>query len=88
VLVSADKRGGQEPILYREMTVAHIREPKGADFVEIVFLESARFYKLSGKNPFYAEALKLLREALAIKRVVKVGVVSLDSDIIEEIQEA
>ena len=86
--MSADKRSGQKPILYREMTVAHIRELKGADFVEIVFLESARFYKLSGKNPAYADALRLLREALAKKRVVKVGVVSLDSDIIEEIQEA
>jgi hypothetical protein len=86
--MNADKRGGRMPILYREMTVAHIREPKGAGFVEVVFLESARFYKLSGKNPAYADALRLLREALAKKRVVKVGVVSLDSDIIEEVQGA
>lgn len=84
----ADNRGGRKLILYREMTVAHIREPKGADFVEVAFLESARFYKLLGKNPSYAEALKLLREALANKRVLKVGVVSLDSDKIEEIKEA
>ncbi len=72
---------------YREMTVAHIREPKGADYVEVMFLESARFYKLSGKNPAYDETLKLLRDALAKKRVLKVGVASVDSDLIEEIQE-
>jgi len=85
--VSADEGGGKKPALYREMTVAHIREQKGADFVEVVFLESARFYRLSRKNPRYAEALRRLRKALAKKRVVKVGIASLDSDMIEEIEE-
>jgi hypothetical protein len=72
---------------YRAMTVAQIREQKGADYVEGVFLESARIYRLSRKNPAYDEALRLLRDALAKGRVLQVGVASLDSDIIEEVQE-
>ena len=72
---------------YRAMTVAQIREQKGADHVEVVFLESARIYRLPRKNPAYDEALTLLRDALANHRVLQVGLASLDSDIIEEIQE-
>jgi len=72
---------------YRAMTVAQIREQKGADHVEVVFLESARIYRLPRQNPAYDEALRLLRDALANNRALQVGLASLDSDIIEEIQE-
>ena len=72
---------------YREMTVANIREPKGADSVEVVFLESARFYKLSKENPAFDGALKRLREAVVKGHVLKVGFASLESDTIEEIKE-
>jgi len=68
------------------MSVAHIREPKGAEYVEVVFLESARFYKLPKKNPKYDEILKLLRDAMAKGRVLKVQFASLDSDVIEGAQ--
>ena len=72
--------------IHREMSVAHIREPKGAEYVEVVFLESARFYKLPKKNPKYDEILKLLRDAMAKGRVLKVQFASLDSDVIEGAQ--
>jgi len=69
------------------MTVAQIREPKGADYLEVVFLESARFYKLFRKDPESGEVLGLLRKALAEGRAMNVGLDSLDSDIIRAIQE-
>ncbi len=69
---------------FREMTVAHIREHKGADYVEVMFLESARFYKLTTKND---RALRILQDALANRRSLNVGLASLESNIIEEIQE-
>ncbi len=70
---------------YREMTVAHIREPEGADYLEVVFLESARFYRLLRQNPKYDEIVRLLRDAMAKGRVLKVRCASLDSDVIEEV---
>ena len=74
--------------IYREMTVADIREPRRGEDVEVTFLESARFYKLHRANPKYDEALNLLRRAMTEGRALKVGLASLDSDIIEEIQES
>jgi hypothetical protein len=72
---------------YRDMTVAQVREPKNADDVEVMFLESARFYRLSRKNPAYDDALTLLRDASAKGRVLRIGLASLQSDIIEDVQE-
>lgn len=72
---------------YREMTVAHIREQKGVDYVEVVFLESARFYRLLRENPAYDEALRLLRDVMTKGQVLKVRFASLDTNIIEEVQE-
>ncbi len=72
--------------LFREMTVANIREPKGADNLEVVFLESARFYRLRKDTPAFDEILRLLRDAMAKGRALKVHFASPDSDIIEEVQ--
>jgi len=69
------------------MTVAHIRERKGVDYVEVAFLESARFYRLLRENPAYDEALRLLRDFMAKGLVLRVRFASLDSDIIEQVQE-
>ncbi len=66
------------------MRVAHIRKQRGPGFVEVIFLESARFYKLLGNNPAYEEILQLLRDAMKKGRVVKVEVASPDSDILED----
>lgn len=68
------------------MTVAHIREQKARDYVEVVFLESARFYRLTTKNPKYDEILKRLRAAMAEGRALTIGLASLESDQIEEVQ--
>lgn len=71
---------------YREMRVAHIREPRGADYAEVMFLESARIYKLLKRDPNYEENLRLLREAMAKRHVLKIGCASPDSDVVEEVQ--
>jgi hypothetical protein len=84
--MSASDPDRREKPLHREMTVAHIREQKGAEYLEVVFLESARFYKLSRKNPAYGEILRHLRNALAKGGVLKVRCASPDGDIIEEVQ--
>jgi hypothetical protein len=72
---------------YREMTVANIRERKGASYVEVAFLESARFYRLLESNPAFDDALRLLRAAMAVGRVLRVGLASPGSDVIEEVRE-
>jgi hypothetical protein len=69
------------------MTVAKVRERGGAEDAQVAFLESARFYRLSRQHPAYARNLNLLREAQAAGRVLSVGVASLDSDLIEDVQE-
>lgn len=87
VVTKRSEPRGQRNRHYREMTVAHIREPEGADHAEVVFLESARFYRLARENPTYDNALRLLRDAVEKGRVLKIGLASPDSDIIEEVQE-
>jgi hypothetical protein len=76
-----------ERSVFRAMTPAHIREPQEADYVEVVFLESARFYRLFKKNPIYHEIVKLLRVAIAEKRALQVRCASLESDAIVEVQD-
>jgi len=72
--------------VYREMRVAHIREPEGVKYLEVMFLESARIYKLFKENAAYSEILGHLRAALGKKYAVKVRCASAESDVIEEVQ--
>lgn len=75
-----------EPAVSRELTVAAIRERPGADHVQVAFLESARFYRLSKDRPGYEQALGALREARDAGRPVTVGLASLDGDEIESVR--
>jgi hypothetical protein len=68
------------------MTPAHIREPKGADFVEVVFLDSARFYKLPKSNPRFKEILACLRHAIKNSRPVIVRLTKPHGDTIAGVQ--
>ena len=45
-----------EKKFYREMTMADLREFEEADYVQVVFLESARFYTLRRDNPVFEQA--------------------------------
>lgn len=67
----------------REMTVAHLREQAGEEFVMVVFLESARFYRLSRQNPDFQLILDRFRAALARGERVRIRVAAPDGDLIE-----
>jgi hypothetical protein len=71
--------------VFRAMTPTHIREPREADYVEVVFLESARFYRLYKRNPIYHQIVKLLRDAIAKKRALQVRCMSPESNAIAEV---
>ncbi len=68
------------------MTVAQIREPEGRDYCEVVFLESARFYRLLRANPAFGEVIGKLRNAMSMERPVKVILAAVNSDVIEDAQ--
>jgi hypothetical protein len=68
------------------MTVAQIRDSEGAPFVEVVFLESARFYKLYRNHPAFDDLLRVLRRGMATGNVVKVGFAAPESDVIEDVE--
>ena len=72
--------------VYREMRVAHIRERKDAEYWEVMFLESARIYKLFKENPACSEILAHLRAALAKKSVLRVRCGAKESDAIEGVR--
>ena len=74
------------PVSPRELTVAHIRESPGAH-VEVVFLESARFYKLPRAHPRFDELIERLRRGLAGHHPVRVRVTSPHGDVIDDVQE-
>ncbi len=73
---------------FRKMTVAHIRENSRAQSVEVIFLESAQFYRLLRSNPAFEDILNSLRGAIASGCALTVGFVSPESEIIEEVAEA
>jgi hypothetical protein len=79
------KQGEKSKTDFREMTAAHIREPKNADFVEVMFLESARIYKVFKNNRKCKEILKRLREAVEKKLTVRVQLDTPHGDVIEDV---
>ena len=71
---------------HRMMTVANIRRKKEDDSVIVVFLESARFYRLLKKNRAYGAIIQKLEKALSNRTPIRVGFASIESDIIEEVK--
>lgn len=72
--------------VWREMTVASLRERPGAGSVRVAFLESARFYDLPRSHPDFEKILALLREAKERERALRVRLPSPDSGIIEDVE--
>jgi hypothetical protein len=66
------------------MTVANVRDDETGD-VEVLFLESARFYRLPRAHPRFDELLALVQSARDEQRPVRVGVSSYDADRIEDV---
>ena len=78
--------GGAGKLAFKEMTAAHVRDPAAAEFVEVVFLESARFYKLYRKNKTFQRILHELRQAAEQHGKVRVFLNVPDGDVIEDVQ--
>lgn len=83
--VSDPKHHDGDEVYSREITVAQVRETPDAGHVEVLFLESARIYRLEKENPAFEEALGLLRAASAGGGRVRVDLASIDAEVIESI---
>ena len=73
---------------WREMRPAHLREPAGAEYVEVMFLESARIYRLLKKNPKFGEIGRRLREGVGKRRALRVFLDVPEGGVIEDVQPA
>jgi len=73
--------------IVREMTVAHIRSRPEEAFVEVLFLESPRLYRLPAGHPEFHRVLGLLRQAIGPRRLLKIRLPSLDSEVIQDVRE-
>ena len=67
----------------RRMTVARVRLLNGV--TEIMFLESARIYRLPPSAPRYEELLQRLRTAETSGRRVRVRLTEAHGDVIEDV---
>jgi hypothetical protein len=83
---SGDWCSRREKLVYGEMRVAHIREQKDSKYLEVMFLESARIYKLFKENPAYKEILGHLRTAKEKKSVVRVLMDVPEGDVIKDVE--
>jgi hypothetical protein len=68
------------------MTVAHIREDAQPDAVEVMFLESARFYRLPRSSPNFSALLECLREAEQTQKSVAIALTSPGGDLIADVK--
>lgn len=68
------------------MTVAHIRENAQPDAVEVMFLESARFYRLLRSDSNFKALLECLREAEQKQKPVEIAVTSPGGDLIADVK--
>lgn len=75
---------GEDSPVTRRMTVAHIREQTPADGVEVIFLESARFYQLRRSNPNFEAILAQLRHAIPQHQPLQITLTRAEEDIIAE----
>lgn len=62
-----------------------VRIIDGTDGVDVVFLESARFYRVFGKNPAFDSLVAKLRDAIEKDIAVEVRTASITSGVIEDI---
>ena len=67
------------------MTVARVFEPT-EDGAEVIFLESAMFYKLPRANPDFGSIVSVLREALETGTKVEVIRESITGNIITDVR--
>jgi hypothetical protein len=66
----------------RELTLAAVRGSEEEGHVELIFLESARIYRLERARPGFDELLAQLHEG----RRVRMSTLPPDSDVIDDIE--
>jgi hypothetical protein len=66
--MSVDPPSGRQ----RDLAVARIRDRPADDFAEVMFLESARIFRLSRSHERFDELLATLRDAEAGERRVRI----------------
>lgn len=71
----------------RKMTAALVREGPEADFVEVAFFQSARFYRLPKSSPDFEVSFRRLRTSQAEGRPVEVTLAASGSGEIVEVRE-
>jgi hypothetical protein len=70
----------------RKMTAVRVIDDD--DGVQVVFLESAQFYRLSNENPAFDSLLAILRDCVEKGIPVEVNTESVASNIIEDVRRA
>jgi hypothetical protein len=76
----------EEAPVYRDLTVAYIRTPDRADHVDVLFLESARIFKLARGRDDFDEVLTRLRASELEGHPVRVMLASFDSDVLDDVR--
>lgn len=66
--------------------VARIIETTGADYTEVTFLESARFYRILKNNKHYSASMALLKEAEKNNTPLLVAFTEPHGDVIEKVE--
>jgi hypothetical protein len=84
--MSDNDEGNRRQLYCRPMRVANIRYRDDKEFVEVVFLESARFYRLMKQDPGYDRMLSKLETALSTSGSITVCFQSIGADIILDVR--
>lgn len=69
------------------MTAVRVLGPNESGDVEAVFLESARFYRVSNENPEFEAIVDALREAVESGHPLNIRTSSIDSEIIDAVEQ-
>jgi hypothetical protein len=70
----------------RELTVAHVRDRPDRDFVEVMFLESSRIFRLSRSHERFEQLLSRLQQAGVSGRTSRVSFTAPDGADIDDVE--
>jgi hypothetical protein len=70
----------------RELTVAHVRDRPDMDFVEVMFLQSARIFHLSRSHERFQQLLSRLQQAETSGRAANVTFTAPNGGDIEDVE--
>jgi len=85
-IMASNAPPGEQETFMHTWTVAKVIDTENEGFQKVVFLESARFYKLMRNNKNFAAYLAILKDAEENKSKVKVRLTEPHGDIIEHVE--